>query len=351
MSTTTDRGTPSKRGALCRLAVVACAIFAGVSIFACGGGDQETGGQTPITPFVTPGVSLPSVPPDSAEKAGLLVYRDTFSSQVLALNLSTGERRLVAGIPPTAVSTLTAFDCTRDGRLIAYTNSAANGTVTIISFAGEGARSQSVEVMGGILGMAWSPAADRIAMTLVDQAGYRLTLLDVATGQTTIVPSLPGTPGAPRWSPDGLRLVVDVNNNGVSDIHVLEIAASTLAKVSSRPSAFTPDWSPDGSSIVFSAGDDQGGLPQIYAVNADGTNERKVTASQSQKWSPRWSLDGSLLSYAGLLIVPAVSALPLLSHNQAVWVSSPDGTNESPVTDLTLDAQPLAWCLRGSWLG
>ncbi len=158
------------------------------------------------------------------------------------------------------------------------------------------------------------------------------------------------TPGVPRWSPDGQRLVLDINDNGRSDIYVLEIGNSSLVKVSTRPSAFTADRSPDGQTIVFSAMDEQGEIPQIYAVDAEGKNERKLTTSLIQKGSPRWSLDGSLISYSGSLLVPVVSALPALSHIQAVWVASADGTNESPVTDITLDALPLAWCPHGPWL-
>jgi len=145
-------------------------------------------------------------------------------------------------------------------------------------------------------------------------------------------------------------LAVDVNNNGISDIYVLDVAASSISKISSRPSAETPDWSPDGRTIVFSAGDEQGGFPQIYAVDPDGKNEHKLTASAPEKYSPRWSRDGSLIAYAGIVTVPVASSRPARLHNQAIWVARADGTNELPVTDVKLDAAPLAWCLQGPWL-
>jgi Tol biopolymer transport system component len=345
------RSGTHKTPSFTRGVVFACALTVlALVTFACGGGGAEEPDQTQGTPFVTPAPGLPSVPPDAAEKAGFLVYRDTISAQVLALNVSTGERIPVKGISPSAVATVTAFDCTRDGRLIAYTNSAANGRATVISFAGEGARSQSLELQGSIQGMAWAPDGKRMSLTVYDQTGLHLSLLDVESGQVTRLPFGAGTPGLSRWSPDGQRLAYDMNENGRSDIFVLDVSASAPTKISTRPSAFTPDWSPDGSTVIFSAADDQGGQPQIFAVGADGTNQRQVTTSPMQKWSPRWSLDGSLMSYAGLIIVPAVSTRPVLLHNQAVWVAGADGTNELPVTDLSLDALPLAWCLRGSWL-
>jgi dipeptidyl aminopeptidase/acylaminoacyl peptidase len=356
MGITADTGKTNRRNAFARRALAVCTLFALAFVaFGCGGGEavDQAGTPTQNVPAVTPAASLPSVPTDSAEKAGFLVYRDTLASQVFALNLATGERHSVTGIIPTAIPTITSFDCSRDGRLIAYSNSAGNGQVSIISFAGEGARSQSVEVQGGIVGMAWEPGADRLAMSVVDRSGYRIMILDANSGEQTTLSSIPGAPGAPRWSPDGQRLVFDINQNGHSDIYVLDVgnAAAGPVKVSSRPAAFTPDWSPDGQTIIFTSTDNQGGFPQVFAVQADGTNERQVTTSHMEKWSPRWSLDGSLISYAGLVLVPAVSSRPVLAHNSGVWVAGADGTNESPVTDLALDAQPLAWCLRGTWLG
>ena len=311
--------------------------------FACG---DDGAGDSPTqeTPVVT--VALPSVPPESVERTGLLVYKDTLSVQIFALNLSTGERLPVTG----ATGSVIAFDCTRDGRLIASANATVNAFVSAVSFAGEGAPSQPVEVQGGIIGMAWAPGGQRIAMTVV-VAGpeYRLLLMDANTGETTTLPPIAGVPGAPRWSPDGQRLVLDINRGGLSDIYVLDVAAPNPVKISTQPSAFTPDWSPDGRTIIFTAEDEQAGLPQLYAVEADGKNERKLTASETQKWSPRWSLDGSLISYAGLVTLPAVSILPVRTHNQAVWVANPDGGNETLITELVFDAQPLAWCPRGTW--
>jgi Tol biopolymer transport system component len=38
---------------------------------------------------------------------------------------------------------------------------------------------------------------------------------------------------------------------------------------------YSPTWSPDSSSIAFIS--TRGGLPQIYAMNADGTEQTRVS--------------------------------------------------------------------------
>ena len=57
-----------------------------------------------------------------------------------------------------------------------------------------------------------------------------------------------------------------------------------------------PRWSPDGSKIVF-ASDRAGGLNEIYTMNADGTNPTRLTNSSDSKNNPAWSSDGTKIAF------------------------------------------------------
>ena len=52
-----------------------------------------------------------------------------------------------------------------------------------------------------------------------------------------------------------------------------------------------PDWSPDGSKVVFVSNRD--GLPAIWTMRADGSNPRNLTGSLGRSDSPAWSPDGT----------------------------------------------------------
>ena len=56
-----------------------------------------------------------------------------------------------------------------------------------------------------------------------------------------------------------------------------------------------PAWSPDGSMIAFDT--DRDGDWNIYVMNADGTNVRRVTSSRFRDRAPSWSPAGTSLVF------------------------------------------------------
>src|SRR2546429_3523781 len=52
----------------------------------------------------------------------------------------------------------------------------------------------------------------------------------------------------------------------------------------------TPAWSPDGKQLVFTGYD--GGLSDLFVVNADGSNLRRLTNDKYAHLEPSWSADG-----------------------------------------------------------
>jgi dipeptidyl aminopeptidase/acylaminoacyl peptidase len=61
-----------------------------------------------------------------------------------------------------------------------------------------------------------------------------------------------------------------------------------------------PDWSPDGTELVFARGSSTGGCcRQLWRMNADGTNQRAITSGDDATM-PSWSPDGRRLAYASV---------------------------------------------------
>jgi TolB protein len=56
-----------------------------------------------------------------------------------------------------------------------------------------------------------------------------------------------------------------------------------------------PAWSPDGKQLAFSRA--VGGRAHVFVTNADGTNERQITAGSDDDIHPSWSPDGQSLVF------------------------------------------------------
>jgi TolB protein len=111
----------------------------------------------------------------------------------------------------------------------------------------------------------------------------------------------------PVFSSQGLNLVGGVNNNrmvfssskdGNPDIYVMN-ADGTDVRLLTKSSGIdvSPSFSPDGSMIVLVS--DRSGTPQIYTMNSDGTNLRRLTFEGSYNTSPAWSPDGTWVAFVG----------------------------------------------------
>jgi Tol biopolymer transport system component len=92
-------------------------------------------------------------------------------------------------------------------------------------------------------------------------------------------------------------------------------------------------WSPDGSSIAFNS--ERDGRREIYVMNADGTNQRRLTMSGGS--SPSWSPDGRSIAFdnffglisesSGIYVMNSDGSNPRKIHNLGSWPRwSPDGT-------------------------
>jgi TolB protein len=60
----------------------------------------------------------------------------------------------------------------------------------------------------------------------------------------------------------------------------------------------TPVWSPNGKLIAFTSNRD--GRPQIFVMNADGTNLRKLSQGDTPDFEPTWSPDGNWIAFASV---------------------------------------------------
>ncbi len=91
-------------------------------------------------------------------------------------------------------------------------------------------------------------------------------------------------------------MAVALSRDGISQIYVIDNDGSNLRRVMRSPLIDTePHFSPDGNSIVFTS--DRSGSPQIYQVPVNGGDARRITFNGSYNISPALSPDSNNLVY------------------------------------------------------
>lgn len=99
------------------------------------------------------------------------------------------------------------------------------------------------------------------------------------------------------WSPDGRFLAFAAKRGPKDDIVVLDVARNREVNRIQLDlnGVTTPSWSPDGRQLVFTGYD--GGLSDLFIVNRDGTDLRRLTHDKFADLHPAWSPDGSMIAF------------------------------------------------------
>jgi hypothetical protein len=105
----------------------------------------------------------------------------------------------------------------------------------------------------------------------------------------------------PDWSPDGSKMVFSGADQQGFDLYVMNADGTDVTRLTNTPGdETTPAWSPDGASIAF-AFDDGGEAhyhSSIAVIRADGTGWTEIVGADDRSLdSPAWSPDGSQIAY------------------------------------------------------
>ena len=106
-------------------------------------------------------------------------------------------------------------------------------------------------------------------------------MLNIETGQQEVVGDFPGMTFAPRFSPDGQKIIMSLERNGNSNIYTMDLRTRETRRLTSSLAIDTgPCYAPDGSQVVFES--DRMGSQQLYVMEADGSNVRRISYGEGR---------------------------------------------------------------------
>jgi TolB protein len=126
---------------------------------------------------------------------------------------------------------------------------------------------------------------------------------------------------APRFSPDGQRIILSLENEGNSNLYSMDLRSRrTLQLTNDKAIDTAPCYSPDGRHIAFET--DRDGSRQIYVMDAGGANAHRISQGQGSYSTPVWSPRGDLIAFT-----------KMTGGQFLIGVMKPDGSGERVLTE------------------
>ena len=162
----------------------------------------------------------------------------------------------------------------------------------------------------------------------------RVYYLDLEKGEQEVVGDFPGMTFAPRFSPDGKKIIMSLAKDGNSEIWARDLETGIQEKLTDHPSIDTsPSYSPDGKFITFNS--DRSGYQQIYVMKSDGSRVKRISFGNGIYGTPVWSPRGDLIAFTKL-------------HKGSFYIGvmRSDGTGERLLTENFYQEAP-SWAPNG----
>jgi Tol biopolymer transport system component len=139
----------------------------------------------------------------------------------------------------------------------------------------------------------------------------------------------------PAWSPDGTRIAFSSNRTGSFDLYAMAADGTGTRRLTATPAEDRhPSWSPDGRRIAFS----RGTPGDLHVMDADGSSMRRLVESPADDRQPVWSPDGRWIAFTRK--APGTSIREL-------WLVRPDGSDARRLTYLGAVGDAPAWSPDG----
>jgi TolB protein len=182
---------------------------------------------------------------------------------------------------------------------------------------------------------AWNFAGNQIVYSTFGTAS-RINVLDLRTGKSRILHNATPTHAnlTQVFAPDGASIVYAHADDEGSDLYLVaaDDGAPRRISVGRGTDNVQPSFSPDGRRLAFTSG--RVGHPEIYIMDADGTNAELLTSfdfgDKNYRSDPDWSPDGRLVAFQSQFADGRFQIMTISLRDRSTKLLTSEGSNEQP---------------------
>jgi TolB protein len=183
----------------------------------------------------------------------------------------------------------------------------------------------------------WSPQGDMICFNSYKDGSPMLYLKELLSGKVRRISDRKGLNAGGSWSPDGKSLALGMSHGDNLDIFNIDLTGKVLKRLTNHSSInVSATYSPDGSRFAFVS--NRSGTPQIYVKDIAEEREERITFQGNYNTSPSWSRMNRIVfcgSYEGKF---------------DIFTVDPDGRNLRKLTDGQGDNEEPSWSPDGRYI-
>lgn len=248
-------------------------------------------------------------------KPGLIQYKEFLGSNLEILDLETGKREIIF----TAPNSIQAPNWTLDGKSLIYNSDGllynfdlAKKTPTLIDtkFANNNNNDHVISFDGKMLGIS--------DMSQHPQNQSMIYIVPITGGTPVQI-----TDNAPSylhgWSPNGKELIFTGDRDGDFEIYSINIDTKEEKRLTNSPGLDDgSEFSPDGQYIYFNSV--RSGKMQIWRMKPNGSEPERITIDEYNNWFPHVSPDGKSIVYLAFGNDVAPGDHPFYKHVSIRWM-------------------------------
>jgi TolB protein len=142
---------------------------------------------------------------------------------------------------------------------------------------------------------AWSPNGRSLAFASKRDGRFHVYVMPSEGGDARRLTSGREDDTRPTWSPDGKRIAFARDG----ELYAVAVAGGTPQRLTREPGgdAADPAWSPDGRLIAYDYRAPGFSTREVWVVDADGGNPRRVTNLRHESGRPSWGPDGKRIAF------------------------------------------------------